>query len=93
MPHAIKIKRHGLGIPHNRKVPFRLWLNEQPRKDLTYREVLRPDEKGWTAEDFALEALKRGVDVRFQTVCKWASGSQPRQVRYQIERVFDGIRF
>lgn len=93
MAHAIKIKRHGLGVASNRKIPFRLWLNEQPRKALTYRVVPRQDEKGWTAEDFALEALKRGVDTRFYTVCKWASGTQPREIRNSLERSFPGIRF
>lgn len=93
MVHAIKIKRHGLGVPSNRKVPFRVWLNEQPRSELTYRKVQRQDEKGWTAEDFAMEALKRGVDTRFYTVCKWATGTQPREIRNTLERAFKGIKF
>lgn len=93
MGHAIKIRRHGLGTPSSRKVPFRMWLNEQPRSKLTYRKVTRQDELGWTAEDFAMEALKRGVDTRFYTVCKWACGTQPREVRNSLEREFPGIRF
>lgn len=93
MANAIKIRRHGLGMTTNRKVPFRMWLNEQPRKELTYREVSRQDELGWTAEDFALEAIKRGVDTRMYTVAKWATGTQPREIRNSLERAFKGIRF
>lgn len=94
MAHAIKIKRHGLGVPSSRKVPFRMWLNEQPRAELTYRENLpQKEEKGWKTEDFALEAIKRGVDTRFYTVCKWACGTQPREIRRSLDRAFPGIRF
>lgn len=93
MSHAIKIRRHGLGTPSSRKVPFRMWLNEQPRKDLTYRKVARQDENGWTAEDFALECLTRDLPVRFYTVCKWCTGTQPREIRVLLEKAFKGIRF
>lgn len=93
MAHAIKIRRHGLGVPSSRKIPFRMWLNEQPRKLLTYRDVPRVDENGWTTEDFALEAMKRGVDVRVLTAVKWCSGTQPREIRKSLERAFKGIRF
>ncbi len=93
MSHAIKVRRHGLGITSNRKVPFRMWLNEQPRKKLTYREVDRQDENGWSTEDFSMEALKRGVNVRFFTALKWASGTMPREIRFSLEKAFPGIRF
>lgn len=93
MSHAIKIRRHGLGVTSSRKIPFRMWLSDQPRSELTYRKVQRQDEKGWTVEDFALECLKRGLDIRFWTACKWASGTQPREIRYTLEREFKGIRF
>ncbi len=93
MGHAIKIRRHGLGVTSSRKVPFRMWLNEQPRSALTYRDVDRKDEKGWTTEDFAMQATKLGVDVRVWTVCKWASGTQPREIRHSLARIFKDIKF
>lgn len=93
MPKALTVKRHGLGLTLSRKIPFRLWLNEQDRSELTYREVDRKEEKGWTSEDFALEACKRGVDVRVLTVVKWARGTQPREIRRALERTFPGVRF
>ncbi len=94
MANAIKVRRHGLGITSNRKIPFRMWLNEQKRSELTYRkDVQRPDENGWTAEDFALEANKRGLDIRVWTAVKWCSGTQPREVRHSLARVFKTIRF
>lgn len=90
---AIKVRRHGLGTITNKKVPFRMWLDEQPRKELTYREVTRPDEKGITVEDFVLEALKRGVPVRYYTAAKWATGTQPREMRILVEKAFPTVRF
>lgn len=83
-----------MGHPVKEKIPFRLWLNAQKRSELTYRkDVQRPGENGWTAEDFALEANNRGIDIRVFTVIKWSSGTQPREVRYSLARVFKTIRF
>lgn len=95
MSRAIKIRRPGLGKGFTRKVPFREWLNEQPRSALTYRkDIPRKDEKVWTTEDFVMEGMHRGVDVRMMTAYRWCSGTQPRWMAFQpLQRVFKTIRF
>lgn len=95
MPAALKIKRAGLGVKTYRKVPFREWLNEQPRKELTYRkDIENRDGVGWKTEDFIEEARKRGIDLRIGTAFKWASGSVPRWLTLnQLKKAFPTTRF
>lgn len=94
MSQTIKAPRHGIGIVSNRKIPFRMWLNEQPRKSLKFRkEIQRSDENGWTVEEFALEAVYRGLDIRFYTAASWAKGTQPRTLRAIVQEKFPTVRF
>lgn len=95
MSTALKIKRAGLGVKTYRKVPFREWLNAQPRKALTYRkEIENRDGVGWKTEDFIEESRKRAVDLRIGTAFKWASGTIPRWLALnQLKLAFPGIKF
>jgi hypothetical protein len=94
---AIKVRRAGLGISSTRKPKFRIWLDEQPRKALTYRpkDLIRDrDGNGWRNEEFVLEANKRGVEVHWGTALKWAAGTQPRYLALsQLRKAFPTIQF
>lgn len=96
MAHAIKVRRSGIDRIF-RKTPFRGWLDEQPRKALTYApadEIRDRDKNGWTTEDFIRECWKRGLDVRIGTTNKWTSGSKPRPFfMHELEKAFPGIKF
>lgn len=82
MAHAVKVRRSGIEKIFGKTKPFRHWLNEQPREELTYLGKQQPAhegvKKGWRTEDFIREAWKRGLEVRIGTVNKWLEGSQPR---------------
>lgn len=92
----IRVKRSGIGVGDRKNVPaFRAWLNSQARTGLTYRkDIERKDEIGWTAPDFTLEALNRGVEVKFGTTLSWARGHQPRTLGLDaIRKAFPSIQF
>lgn len=94
MAKAMTLRRPGVERIF-RKTPFRKWLDEQPRADLTYDKMIqRVDDNGWTAEDFAMEARHRGVETRVQTVHKWSGGSQPRfMTLHALRKAFPEIAF
>lgn len=80
-----------------KKTPFAEWLDSQPRKDLTYdKDLPDRDGVGWGAEDFCMEALKRGLrGVRVQTVFKRrAQGNVPNsESLHALRKAFPTIRF
>ena len=91
-----KIKRHTIdGAKVFKQTPFRGWLSQQKRGELTYRKfIVDREDSGWTTEDFVEESKKRGVDVRWGTVLHWATGSKPRwMARQALEKAFAGIQF
>lgn len=94
MAHAIKVRRSGIDRIF-RKTPFRAWLDEQPRKKLTYtKHGTKNDSTGWTTEDFVRECWHRGLDVRIGTTNKWTSGSEPRPfILHELEKAFPEIKF
>ncbi len=94
MPETIKVKRPGLAHGKKREIPFDSWLAAQKRKELTYqKEIERKDEVGWTVTDFIEESRHRGIKLNLWTVIKWKYGTQPRDVRYELEKIFPGIKF
>ena len=86
----LKIKRHGLSSVTIRKSPFAVWLEDQPRAELTYdKDLPRLDEKGWSAEDYVYEAKKRGLTgVRVQTVYSRRAGRVPNSEIIHAHRKF-----
>lgn len=92
----LKIKRPGMGSVTLRKSPFAVWLDEQPRAELTYEKGLpRLDEKGWSAEDMAYEAKARGVEgVRVQTVYSRRHGRVPNsEIVHAHRKAFPTIQY
>ena len=78
MSKAVKVRRAGISRA-KKKIPFRAWLDNLPRKLLTYsKNIHDPEGTGWTTEDFALESNTRGARVRIKTADKWSTGTQPR---------------
>lgn len=96
---ALKVGRARVigGAVFRKKTPFAQWLDEQPRGELTYdNDLQNPEGKGWTADDFAMEAFKRGVrGVRVQTTYKRrAAGSVPNSESYHLlKKAFPSIKF
>lgn len=98
MKTILKVRRSGIGVGDpKKKTAFRQWLNEQPRKDLTFdKDVEEKDGLGWNVPEFVLEAHKRGIGhrLRWGTVLGWARGNKPRELwLYEIREVFPKIRF
>lgn len=100
MAHAVKVRRSGIEKIFGKVKPFRHWLNEQPRKTLTYRkghnpsDLLGEEKTGWRTEDFVREAWARGLELRIGTVNKWLEGSQPRvMAMQQLRETFPTITF
>ena len=94
MAHTIKVRRSGIERIF-KKTEFRKWLDDQPRKSLTYKkDIERREANGWTTEDFVRESWHRGLDVRIGTTLKWASGTQPKAMALSLlRREFSGIKF
>lgn len=94
MAHAIKVRRAGIERIF-RKTVFRQWLEEQSRSKLTYAETISNDTgKGWTLQDFIMEAVTRNLDVRIGTVQKWCQGAKPRYfVMNELTKAFPSIKF
>lgn len=92
---AIKVRRKGIVGSAARKPPFRAWLDEQPRKALTYKKDLpNRDALGWRNEDFVMEAIHRGLDIRWGTVLKWVTGTVPRYMSMTpLKETFPTIQF
>jgi hypothetical protein len=89
---AIKIRRPGINRIF-KKVKLTLWLEQQPRKLLTYsKKIVNPEGTGWTTQDLLLEGLSRGVPLTISTIQKWRAGSVPRALRQMMEEKFDGIQ-
>ena len=96
MSHAVKVKSSGIEKIFGKIKPFRHWLNEQSRGDLTYlpKTLATNLGKGWRAEDFMREAWKRGLEVRYGTMNKWIEGAQPRTMALNaLREVFPTIQF
>jgi hypothetical protein len=99
----LRVRRAGIGKVVIHKSAFASWLDEAPRAELTFAKLLPkvsqpprmgPGEKGWTCEEFTLEALARGVKSSYQTTCKRRAGVIPRpESRGNIEKAFPGIAF
>lgn len=92
MAKSIKVKRSGIDRIF-RKTPLRSWMDEQPRKALTYPG--HPEEgNGWTTEMMCRESWYRGLDVRIGSLLKWTSGSKPRPfIEHELRKVFKTIKF
>ena len=96
MSHSVKEKRSGIEKIFGKVKPFRAWLNEQDRGDLTYlpKNVSARLGKGWRTEDFVRECWERGLEVRIGTVNKWLENAQPRTMALNaLQAVFPTIRF
>lgn len=92
----LKVRRAGMGRIVIHKSPYAVWLDSQPRKALTYAKNL-PDVEmlGWSAEDFVMEAHKRGLTgVRIMTVYKRRGGCVPNsEAIASLRKAFPGITF
>ncbi len=94
----LKVRRVGIGRVVIHKSPFAAWLDDQHRALLTYHKGLPntgPEAKGWSAEDFAFEAHKRGLTgVRVQTVYKRRAGCVPNsEAMDSLRKAFPTIQF
>lgn len=99
----LRVRRAGLGKVVIHKSDFCRWLAEQPRKKLTWWKnfpKLSPPARiadgdlGWTAEDFTLESMARGIHASYQTTCKRMAGVCPRPESLGgLVNVFPGIKF